>query len=314
MNTKDLIIITGPTSVGKTNLSIEIAKNIKGEIVSADSMQVYKGMDIGTAKITPKEMQGIPHHLIDVIEPKQNYNAAIFSEMAEKCIGDIYNRNSVPILVGGTGFYIQAVLYGVDFTDGDEDPKYRELLENRIKNGEAGLLYKELSLIDPEASAKISCNDHKRIIRALEFYKTSGKKISEHNETEKGRTSPYNFIYFVINDNRDNLYKNIDLRVDEMFKNGLENEVKELYESGRLCGTAAHAIGYKQLISYFKKEIDLEEAIRLIKRDTRHYAKRQITWFKRESSVIWINKNEFDYDNKKILEYMLMKIREKGIL
>lgn len=312
MNRKNLIILTGPTSVGKTSLSIKLAQKLNGEIISADSMQVYKGMDIGTAKISQNQMQGITHHLIDIIKPDENYNAAIFSQMAAKCIDEINDRNSVPILVGGTGFYIQAVLYGIDFTDGDENPEYRKQLEYRISCGEADALYKELLAVDEEAARKISPNDHKRIIRALEFFNTSGKKISEHNSREKSRKSPYNFTFFVINDIRDHLYNNIDLRVDEMISDGLVEEVKYLYENNLISGTAAQGIGYKQLISYFNKEYDLEEAIRIIKRDTRHYAKRQITWFKRDSNVIWINKDEFNYDESKILDFMLKIINEKG--
>lgn len=301
-----LIILTGPTAVGKTNLSIELAKALSGEIISADSMQVYKHMDIGSAKIKPEEMQGIRHHMLDVLNPDEEFNVVIFKEMVQKCIQDITDRGKIPILTGGTGFYIQAVLYDIDFTENDENTSIRKELEKLSEIKGAEYLHEQLEKVDEASALAIHANNKKRVIRALEFYYLTGKKISEHNETERQKESAYDSCYFVLNDDRERLYDKINRRVDLMLEEGLVEEVRRLKESGCTRSLVSmQGLGYKEILSYLDGEISLEEAVYLIKRDTRHFAKRQITWFKREKNVIWIEKKDFGYDEEKILAYIL---------
>lgn len=312
---KPMIVLTGPTAVGKTNLSIALAKAINGEIISADSMQVYKGMDIGSAKITPKEMCGVRHHLIDVLEPTEDFNVVFFKEECEKCLKDIYERGKIPIVTGGTGFYIQALLRDIDFTENNEDTSYRKELEKIAFEQGALKLHEMLQAVDPVSAQSIHANNVKRTIRALEYYKQTGEKISDHNETEKQKEPAYLSCYFVLNDIRELLYERIDKRVDEMVSNGLVDEVKGLKGKGLdRSYVSMQGLGYKEIIAYLEGEISLEEAIYLIKRDTRHFAKRQLTWFRRENDVIWVQKNEFQYNEEKILEYMINRMKEKGII
>jgi len=312
---KPLIILTGPTAVGKTNLSIKLAKLVNGEIISADSMQVYKGMDIGSAKITTKEMDNIPHHLIDILDPWDEFNVVVFQQKCKEAIAGIYERGHIPILTGGTGFYIQAVLKDVDFTENDDNNEYRHHLEALGQENGAEYLHKMLMEIDPVSAEAIHANNMKRVIRALEFYHFTGKKISEHNEQEAEKNPPYNFCYFVLNDDRDKLYSRIDQRVDIMLKNGLEDEVYHLLEKGCTRDMVSmQGLGYKEMIDYLEGKITLVEAIYIIKRDTRHFAKRQITWFKREKDVIWLNKPEFNYDDEKILHYIQCVLEKQNII
>ncbi len=309
---RPLVILTGPTGVGKTKLSIDLAKAIKGEIISADSMQVYRNMDIGSAKISSDEMQGITHHMLDILEPTQDFNVVSFQKLAKQYIEDIYQRGNIPILVGGTGFYIQALLYNIDFTKNDENTAYRCELETLAADKGNLFLHQMLRAVDAESAETIHENNIKRVIRALEYYKLTGEKISTHNETERQKHSAYQSCYFVLNDKREVLYDKIDDRVDGMIQNGLVDEVRSLMEAG--CTkemVSMQGLGYKEILSYLNGEITLERAIYLIKRDTRHFAKRQLTWFRREKDVIWINKNEFLYDNEAILNNMLEKYREK---
>lgn len=311
---KPLIILTGPTAVGKTNLSIKLAKLVGGEIISADSMQVYKGMDIGSAKITAEEMEGVSHHLIDILEPWEEFNVVVFQQKCKEAIAGIYERGHIPIMTGGTGFYIQAVLKDIDFTENEDNTEYREMLEALGKEKGPEHLHQMLREIDPASAEAIHANNMKRVIRALEFYHFTGKKISEHNEQEAVKEPAYNFCYFVLNDDRDKLYERIEQRVDIMLKNGLEDEVYHLLEKG--CArdmVSMQGLGYKEMIDYLEGKITLEEAVYIIKRDTRHFAKRQITWFKREKDVIWVNKPEFDYDEEKILKFMEECLRKQGI-
>lgn len=313
-NKKPLIILTGPTAVGKTNLSIKLAKLVGGEIISADSMQVYKGMDIGSAKITKEEMDDVPHHLIDILEPWDEFNVVVFQKKCKEAIAGIYERGHIPILTGGTGFYIQAVLKDIDFTENDDNSEYRTQLEELGKEKGADHLHNMLKEIDSASAEAIHANNMKRVIRALEFYHFTGKKISEHNEQEAEKEPAYNFCYFVLNDDRDKLYERIEQRVDIMLKNGLEDEVYRLLEKS--CNrdmVSMQGLGYKEMIDYLEGKITLEEAIYIIKRDTRHFAKRQITWFKREKDVIWLNKPEFDNNDDKILEFMKNKLIESKI-
>lgn len=309
MKKKKLVVLTGPTAVGKTNLSIELAKRIGGEIISADSAQVYKYMDIGSAKIRPEEMNGIPHYLIDELEPSEEFNVVVFQQKTKQYMQEIYDRGHIPILVGGTGFYIQAVLYDINFSVDDDNHQIREELENLAREKGPEFMHEELRKIDPASADAIHANNVKRVIRALEYYKLTGQKISEHNEEQRQNESPYDFSYFVLNDHRNLLYERIDKRVDEMVTEGLVEEVKRLKEMGYdRSYVSMQALGYKEIFSYLEGEISLEEAAYIIKRDTRHFAKRQITWFKREKEVIWVNKPEFDYNNDKILDFMYRHI------
>lgn len=303
---KPLIILTGPTAVGKTSLSLSLAKELDGEIVSADSMQVYRYMDIGTAKIREEERQGIPHHLIDVLDPWEDFNVVRFQKMAREALEEIWERGHIPIVTGGTGFYIQALLYDIHFTENNEDSSLRKDLENYACENGAEALHSRLAEVDEKAASQIHFNNVKRVIRALEFYYQTGKKMSEHNEEERKRPSPYDFKYFVLNDEREHLYAGINRRVDLMMEEGLVEEVRKLKEMG--CDSAMvsmQGLGYKEILSHLEGEYTLDEAVYKIKRDTRHFAKRQITWFKRERDVIWLHKPDYDYDETKIREAVL---------
>lgn len=313
---KPLIIVAGPTAVGKSDISVLLAKRINGEIISADSMQVYRGMDIGSAKITKDEMQGIKHYLIDILEPCDEFSVATFQSFAKKAYEDVISENKVPILCGGTGFYVQSLLYDIDFSDSNgEDHEYREMLQKKIDTHGIDVVYDELLRIDPKACETIHKNNTKRVIRALEFYHETGEKISAHNEKERNKQSQYNFCYFALNDTRENIYSRIDLRVDKMIENGLVNEVKSLKEAGySINNVSMQGLGYKEILLYLDGIISLDEAIYRIKRDSRHFAKRQLTWFNREKEVIFINKQDFNYDNEKILDYMISCIKNKGII
>lgn len=312
---KPLIILTGPTAVGKTELSIELAKKVNGSIISADSMQVYRHMDIGSAKITKEEMQEIPHYLIDTFEPDEEFHVVKFQEYAKRYMEEIYSQNRIPIIAGGTGFYIQALLYDIDFTEEQEDTGYRRELEQYAKEHGARALHERLQKADKKAAEEIHENNIKRVIRALEFHHLSGKKISEHNEAERQKESPYQFAYFVLNDDREHLYERINQRVDVMMEQGLLAEVQKLKEMGyHKKMVSMQGLGYKEILEYLEGECTLEEAVYRIKRDTRHFAKRQLTWFRRERDVLWVNKQDFAYDNDKILTYMMSQLSEKQIV
>lgn len=313
MKKKPLVVLTGPTAVGKTKASIELAKAIGGEIISADSMQVYKYMDIGSAKIRPEEMHGIPHFLVDVLEPTEEFNVVRFKEMAMEAMEGIYQRGHIPIIVGGTGFYIQAVLYDIDFTKQDNDQAYKEELETYAKEHGNQALHDKLCQVDEKAASEIHANNVKRVIRALEYYQQTGQKISEHNEKEREKESPYEFFYFVLTDKREILYERIDRRVDLMVEEGLVEEVKRLKEMGCTRDLVSmQGLGYKEILDYLDGCCTLEDAIYKIKRDTRHFAKRQLTWFRRERRVRWIDKSDYEYDDEMILNEMLKQM--EGVL
>ena len=310
-----LVILTGPTAVGKTDLSISLAKKIGGEIISADSMQVYRHMDIGSAKIMPQQMGGVPHHLIDIIEPSEEFNVVSFQRLAKQAADGVYERGHIPIVTGGTGFYIQALLYDIDFTDNEEDTTIRKNLEEIARTQGSEVLYERLKQIDPESCEIIHANNIKRVIRAIEFYEKAGMKISEHNETQRQKNSPYNFAYFVLNDDRDKLYGRIEDRVDAMMELGLVEEVRRLAAMGCTSNMVSmQGLGYKEILEYLDGNITLDKAVYLIKRDTRHFAKRQLTWFRRERDTIMVNKPEFSYDNDCILNYMVTVLQEKEII
>lgn len=309
-----LIVITGPTAVGKTELSIALAKKIDGEIISADSVQVYKHMNIGSAKITKAEMQGIPHHLIDICEPAEAFNIARFKELSKQAVNEIFSRGKIPIIAGGTGFYIQSLIYDIDFketaTDGTRT-KYEEMLREK---GES-YLHSLLKERDPEAAAAIHPNNAKRVIRALEYFEQTGKKISTHNEEERRKESPYNFAYFVLNLPREKLYDRINRRVDMMLEDGLLDEVKSLAASYGVTEdmVSMQALGYKEILDHLNGNTTLEDAIYTIKRDTRHFAKRQLTWFKREREVIWLDKEEHATLDMQ-LDFITEHLKSKNII
>lgn len=313
MKKKPLIILTGPTAVGKTKASIGLAKAVDGEIISADSMQVYRHMDIGSAKIKPEEMEGIPHHLIDVLEPDDEFHVVKFQQLAKKAMREIWERGHIPIVTGGTGFYIQALLYDIDFDENEKEDACRKELEAYTREHGAEALHEKLALVDPASAEMIHPNNIKRVIRALEFYEQTGKRISEHNETQRQRESPYAFAYFVLTDDRAHLYERINRRVDQMIEEGLVNEVQALKDKGYTKQLVSmQGLGYKEILDYLDGNCTLEEAIYTIKRDTRHFAKRQLTWFKRERDVIWINKQSFGYEAELILDEMLSKLPWKA--
>lgn len=315
MQQKPMIILTGPTAVGKSALSVKLAKKINGAVISADSMQVYRHMDIGSAKITPEEMQGVTHYMIDELEPDEEFHVVRFVTMAKEYLKEIYADGKIPIIAGGTGFYIQALLYDIDFTKQQCDETYRRQLEDLAREHGAEYLHGILREVDTASAEAIHANNIKRVIRALEFYHLSGKKISEHNETERQKQSPYNFAYFVLTDERAKLYERIDRRVDAMIEAGLVEEVKKLKSMG--CSremVSMQGLGYKEILAYLDGGCTLEEAVYIIKRETRHFAKRQLTWFKRERDVIWLDKQAFGYDDAAILKDMISILEEKEII
>lgn len=311
---KPLIILTGPTAVGKTELSIKLAKKIGGEIISADSMQVYKQMDIGTAKVMPEEMQGVKHFLIDEFEPDEDFNVVKFKEYAKKYMEEIYAAGKIPIIAGGTGFYIQALLYDIDFEDNDPDYSYRRSLEQMAEEKGAAVLHEMLQNVDPKSAEIIHENNVKRVIRALEYFEKTKRPISEHNESQRQNESPYNFAYFVLTDERKVLYNRINLRVDKMMEQGLLEEVKALKEKG--CHkemVSMQGIGYKEMLDYLDGICNYEDAVDLLKKDTRHFAKRQLTWFRREKEVIWLDKSLYERNDERILEKMSKELTKRGI-
>lgn len=313
---KKLIVLTGPTASGKTALSVRLAERIGGEIISADSMQVYRGMDIGSAKIRPEEMRGVPHHLIDALEPDESFDAARFQHLAKKAMDGIWSRGHIPILAGGTGFYIQGVVYDVDFTENDGDMSLRRELEaiGREPSGKERL-HEMLRRVDPDAAEQIHPNNVKRTIRAIEYHQQTGQTMSAHNREERGKTSPYKFVYFVLEDEREVLYRRIDQRVKEMIRQGLEEEVRTLRARGVTREmTSMQGLGYKEMMDYLDGLIPYEEAVRRIQRDTRHFAKRQLTWFRRERDVTWIRKQDYGRDPDRILAAMLAILQQRGII
>ncbi len=307
---KKLIVLTGPTAVGKTSLSIALAKAVNGAIISADSMQVYKHMDIGSAKIRPEEMDGVKHYLVDCIDPKDpdGFNVTRFQTMAKAAMKEIYAAGQIPVIVGGTGFYIQSVVYDIDFTENDGDYTYRHTLEELADRMGPVHLHDMLKQVDPKAAEEIHYNNVKRVIRALEFYHQTGGPISAHNEAEREKHSPYKLYYFVLTDNRAKLYERIDRRVDMMLEEGLIQEVEQLLQMGCTRDMVSmQGLGYKEIIDYLQGEISLEEAVYRIKRDTRHFAKRQLTWFRRERDVRFMDKQDFASEEE-ILDAMLRQM------
>lgn len=305
---KPLIILTGPTAVGKTKLSIELAKAVNGQMISADSMQVYRHMDIGTAKIRPEEMQDIPHYLIDVLDPWESFDVVRFQTMAKEALEKIYTAGAIPIVVGGTGFYIQALLYNIDFDENDSETGYRSELQSFADRHGVEALHDRLRQVDEKSADMIHPNNIKRVIRALEFYHQTGTRISEHNETQRQKESPYRFVYFVLDDERERIYRRIDQRIDQMLDQNLVAEVKQLRDMGCTRDMVSmQGLGYKEILAYLDGECTLEEAVYILKRDTRHFAKRQLTWFRREHEVRWIERQEYP-DEAAMLQAMLAQL------
>ena len=299
-----LLIITGPTAVGKTALSIQAAKALGGEVVSADSMQVYRHMDIGSAKVTRDEMEGVPHHLIDVLEPWEPFNVAVFQRMAREAVADIQSRGKLPIIAGGTGFYIQALLYDIDFQKTEEVPEIRRELERLGAERGADYLHRMLQEVDPEAAEAIHANNQKRVIRAIEYFRLT--------ESERRKASPYDFLYYVVTMDRQALYGRIDLRVDRMVEAGLVEEVRRLKAMGCTRDMVSmQGLGYKEILDYLDGACSLDEAVYKIKRDTRHFAKRQLTWFRRERDTRWLTQEEYDYDSGRMLERIRRDCQEE---
>ncbi len=306
-----MIIVAGPTASGKSAAAVELAERLNGSVISADSMQVYRGMDIGSAKITPEEMRSIPHYLIDCAQPSESWNVVRFQAEAKEALKDIYQKERLPVLAGGTGFYIQALLYDIDFTQMDEDGAFRKELEETAKAQGPEKLWEMLQQVDPEAAQAIHPHNVKRLIRALEFARQSGgEKISEHNKIQRSRPAAYDAVFFVLTMDRAKLYARIDARVDMMMEQGLLEETRKLRESGLVPeAVSMQGLGYKELYAYLDGRIaSLEEAVTLIKRNTRHFAKRQLTWFKREKDVIWVNRDDFA-DEQAMYDWMEERIK-----
>ncbi len=289
-----LIIIAGPTASGKSAAAVAMAKRCNGSIISADSMQVYRGMDIGSAKITTEEMQGIPHYLIDIADPSEAWNVVRFQQEAQRAAEEITAAGRLPLVVGGTGFYIQALLYGIDFTDTQEDTAYREDLRKLADTEGPEALHRLLAQTDPASAAAIHPNNVKRMIRALEYARETGGQISKHNASQRQRQPVFDAVYYVLTRNREKLYERIDARVDDMMEEGLLDEVLRLKDAGfSSLDVSMQGLGYKQLLQYLEGDCSLEDAVTQIKLQTRHFAKRQLTWFKREKNVVWVNMDDY---------------------
>jgi tRNA dimethylallyltransferase len=308
---KSCIVIAGPTAAGKTGISVKLAHLLNGSVISADSMQVYKGMNIGSAKITEEEKEGVPHYLIDELDPKEEFHVVRFQQMAKQAMEDIRAQGRIPIVAGGTGFYIQALIKDIDFTETGHVADLREKYECIVREKGTEALHELLKEKDLEAALHIHPNNVKRVIRALEFAEETGSEISRHNLEQRAKESPYLYAYFVVTDDRQVLYERINRRVDRMMEAGLLDEVTRLYESGlEEDDVSMKGIGYREFFPYFRGEITLEECVEKIKLDTRHFAKRQLTWFKREKDAVWFDRRDYGNNDDKIAEAMAEKWKE----
>lgn len=295
MKNNNILVITGPTAVGKTELSIRLAKKLNGEIISADSMQIYRYMDIGSAKIKSEEMEGVTHHLIDIVDPKEPFSVADYKRIGEKCINDIFRRGKLPIIVGGTGLYINALTCNMDFTDAESDYEYRAELESLADKFGNLYIHNMLKSIDEESYIKIHENNRKKVIRALEVYKLTGKPFSSFDAGNDFYNSDYNVHYYVLNMDRTNLYSRINKRVDIMIDSGLEKECIKLKQMGYNSSMQSmQGIGYKEMLYYLDNKLSLDECIEMIKKGSRNYAKRQLTWFRRDPRANFLNKDELN--------------------
>lgn len=301
MQKEKVIVICGPTASGKTALSIELAKQINGEIISSDSMQIYKEMNIGTAKPTPEETQGIKHYLIDFVSPEERYSVADYKKDAKKAIKEILQKGKVPIIVGGTGLYVDSLIYEIEYPEIEFDEEYRDELENQVEKNGLEELYKKAKEIDPKAIEKISPNDKKRILRILEIYHATGKNKTEQEKESRKKEVEYDYKVYALNWDREKLYERINKRVDIMIEQGLIEEVKEIYKKYDKFPTAMQGLGYKEVVEYLKNETTKEEMIEKIKRETRRYAKRQMTWFRKNKQTIWLNAEDKIQNNIQII-------------
>jgi len=304
---KTVIVIAGPTASGKTDLAINLALETDGEVVSADSMQIYRYMDIGTAKPSKEEMKGIPHHMIDILDPDESYSVALYKRDAEKCIRDILSRGKLPIIAGGTGLYINSLIYNIKFSETVTDEEFRKKMQRIAETEGPMVLHEMLRKVDPESAEKIHYNNVKRVIRALEVYEYTKKPISQHQKESRIEPPEFRYLVFILSMDREKLYDRINRRVDKMIENGLVDEVRRLLEKGYKPGsTALQGLGYKEIIRYLNSEIPFEEAVRILKRDTRHYAKRQITWFRAIKDAIWLEGGDenLEKNTKKIQKYL----------
>lgn len=307
--------MTGPTASGKTSLAVALAKEIGGEIISGDSMQVYKHMNIGTAKVTEGEKEGIPHYMIDEFEPDQECSVAIFQEKVKGYMNKIYKKGNIPIIVGGTGFYIRAITHDIAFEETDQDTTIRRELMAQANEHGPDYLYEQLKQIDPISAKNIHKNNIQRVVRALEYYKQTGQLISAHNAKEQTRQTPYNLLFFGLNMDRALLYDRIDTRVDQMIEEGLVNEIKSLLDKGySKTLPSMKGIGYKEFYPYFENKESLESCIQTLKQNTRHYGKRQLTWLRHQANPIWVNVDEFDFNKDKILEVLLKHVEQKNLI
>ena len=294
---EQILALVGPTAVGKTKLSLRLAQDLKGEIISADSMQIYKGMDIGTAKASREERDLVPHHLIDIVDPDEEFSVADFQEEVDELIPKIDQQGKLPMLVGGTGLYVKSVIEGFIFPDMEKDWDLRNRLEEEAEEKGTEYVHDKLKEIDPKLADKLHPNDLRRVIRGIEVYRQTGKTSTHFKEKAKERPPRYDAVKIGLFREREKLYERINKRVDQMIDQGLIEEVRSLYQQGYdLELTSMQALGYKQLINHFEGEYDLEEAIRLIKRDTRHFAKRQLTWFKRDDDIKWFDVGEYEFE------------------
>ena len=310
MNKPPLIIIAGPTAAGKTALSVGLAEQISGEVISADSMQVYRGMDIGTAKIRPEETRGVKHHLIDCLSPRHPFNVMEFRALAKQAVRSCLEAGHVPVLTGGTGFYIQSVLYDVDFQEESGSEEIREALTRDMDTLGPEAMHRRLREVDPEAAEQIHMNNRKRVIRALEFYALTGRKISDSNREQREKESPYRYLYYVVTMDRQRLYQRIDQRVDRMMEEGLLREVQGLKDMGLDRSLVSmQGLGYRQLLDYLDGLCTLPEAVERIKTETRHFAKRQLTWFRREPEARWLQLEDFGGSPEALLAHVVSECR-----
>ena len=309
---RPLIVIEGPTAVGKSDIAVLVAGLIGGEIISADSMQVYRYMDIGSGKITREEMKGIPHYMLDVVSPCEDYDISRYAAGASEAVKSVYSHGKIPILTGGTGFYIQAVIKDIDFSRGSPVDEYRRELEELAASRGKEAVHSMLEKVDEKAASAIHPNNLKKVIRALEYYRVTGEKISERNDSDREKAGPYDCLEVFINQDRDILYGKIEKRIDKMMSEGLTDEVRRLKEMGASAGsTAMQGLGYKEILGYLNGEYSLEEAVMLLKRNTRHYAKRQVTWFRHQGDPIEIMREDHDDDNGKIARFICGLAKER---
>jgi tRNA dimethylallyltransferase len=309
-----ICILAGPTAVGKTDISLALARNLCGEIISADSAQVYRHMDIGTAKLKEEEMQGIKHYMIDEVNPDEDFSVAQFRDRADAYIRDINARGKLPIVTGGTGLYINSLLDNLDFTKSISDEEFRQEMQKLAEEKGSEYVHGMLEKVDPISFRKLHPNDLRRSIRALEVYKSTGKPISYFQEQSKNQPPKYDYAYITLTMDREKLYGRIEQRVDKMMAEGLVDEVEKLLSMGYHRGlTSMQALGYKEIASYLQGEISKEEAIRILKRDTRHYAKRQLTWFRRDTRIFWVNSDNF-YKREILLENIIRYVAGKIVM